>query len=129
MSDYETKPCEDVNNPQYKFYKLYVDGVCQFDQFLDDISKNVADSKLYSYIIAYMDNLTDGNRFPSTKFNHIEDSRRNDLFEFKKDRLRVYVIKQKPDIYIVVGGFKGSQKKDIKLLKSLIKDFPKEDAI
>lgn len=65
MSDYETKPYEDVNNPQYKFYKLYVDGVCQFDQFLYDISKNVADSKLYSYIIAYMDNLTDGNRFPS----------------------------------------------------------------
>lgn len=95
MSDYETKPYEDVNNPQYKFYKLYVDGVCQFDQFLDDI----------------------------------EDSRRNDLFEFKKDRLRVYVIKQKPDIYIVVGGFKGSQKKDIKLLKSLIKDFPKDNAI
>ncbi len=75
-----------------------------------------------------MDNLTDGNRFPATKFNHIEDSQRSDMFEFKKDRLRIYVIKQKPDIYIVVGGFKGTQKKDIKLLKSLIKDFPKEDA-
>lgn len=128
MRDYETKPYEDVNNPQYRFYKLYVDGVCQFEQFIEEISQNAADVKLFSALIAYMDNLTDSNRFPATKFNHIEDSRRCDMFEFKKDRLRIYVIKQKPDIYIVVGGFKVTQKKDIKLLKSLIKDFPKEDA-
>ena len=60
------------------------------------------------------------------KFNHIEDAIRSDIYEFKKDRLRVYVIKQKPNFYIILGGFKGSQKKDIKLLKSMIKDFPKD---
>ncbi|MDE7180658.1 MAG: hypothetical protein K2N88_05620 [Muribaculaceae bacterium] len=72
-----------------------------------------------------MDNLTDQNRFPKTKFNHIEDKDRSDLFEFKKDRLRVYVIKQKPNFFIVIAGYKGTQKKDIKKLKSLIKDFTK----
>lgn len=129
MSKYEIAPYEDVNNPQYKFFKLYVDGICQFEQFINEISKNAKDTKLFRYIIAYMDALTDSNRFPSTKFKHIEDARRSDIFEFKKDHLRVYIVKQRPDIYIVVGGYKGTQKKDIRLVKSLIKDFPKEDAI
>lgn len=76
-----------------------------------------------------MDVITDQNRFPFTKFNHIQDAERHDIFEFKKDRLRVYVIKQKPNFYIVIGGFKGTQNKDIDKLKLMIKDFPKEYAV
>ena len=72
-----------------------------------------------------MDGITDQIRYPKTKFNHIEDERRSDIFEFKKDRLRVYVIKQKPNFFVVIGGYKGTQKKDINVLKSKIKDFPK----
>ena len=126
MSEYKTEPYEDVDNPQYTFHKLYIDGVCHFDEFLTTIEKNAADKKLFNYIIQYMDGITDQNRYPATKFNHIEDDNRSDIFEFKKDRLRVYVIKQKPNFFIVLGGYKGKQKKDIKVLKSLIKDFPKE---
>lgn len=58
-----------------------------------------------------MDCLTDQIRLPRTKFNHIDDNHRSDIFEFKKDRLRVYVIKQKPNVFIVIGGFKGNQKR------------------
>lgn len=126
MHDYEVKIYEGVNNPQYVFYKLYIDGKCLFDEFLENIEKNKADKKLYRYIVAYMDALTDQNRFPSSKFNHIEDTSRYDIYEFKKDRLRVYVLKQKPNFFIVLGGFKATQKKDINILKSIIKDFPKE---
>ena len=125
MPLYSTQPYEDVNNPQYKFLKLYVDGVCQFDKFLEDIELNKNDKKLFNYIIRYMDCICDQIRFPASKFNHIEDDGRSDIFEFKKDRLRVYVIKQKPNFFIVIGGYKGTQKKDISLLKSRIKDFPK----
>lgn len=79
---------------------------------------------MYANIIAYMDIISDSIRLPSTKFNHVVDSNRKDIFEFKKDRLRVYVIKQKPNFFIVIAGYKGTQKKDISKLKSLIRDFP-----
>lgn len=126
MHEYMTVPYEDVHNPQYKFYKLHIDGVCQFDEFLMQLEKNKSDKKLFFYIIQYMDGITDQNRFPKTKFNHIEDNDRSDIFEFKKDHLRVYVIKQKPNMFIVLGGYKNSQKKDIRTLKSKVKDFPTE---
>lgn len=129
MHAYEKKLYTDVNNPQYKFYKLYVDGMCRFDEFLNALQRNKSDKKLYNAIVAYMDKLTDQTRFPAKIFNHIVDEDRHDLYEFKKDRLRVYVVRQRPDVYIVIGGFKATQKNDIEKLKSLIKDFPKEDAI
>ena len=125
MPEYSTVPYDDVRNPQYTFHKLIVDGVCYFDEFLQEIDQNVIDKKLFNYIAHYMDSITDQNRFPASKFNHIEDNDRSDLFEFKKDRMRVYVIKQRPNFFIVIGGFKSTQKKDIKKFKSLIKDFPK----
>lgn len=128
MHEYETELYEDVNNPQYKFYKLHVDGSCQFDEFIDMVWRNKSDKKSFMSIIAYMDGLTDQNHYPSSKFNHIEDPVRHDIYEFKKDRLRVYVVKQKPDIYIILGGFKGTQKKDINHLKSLLKGFKEGDA-
>ena len=126
MSDYSTLPYNDVQNPQYRFYKLYIDGVCQFDKFLNEIERNSNDKKLFNYIIRYMDAITDSVRLPYTKFRHIEDNDRSDIFEFKKDSLRVYVIRQKPNFFIVIGGYKGNQKKDLKNLKSRVKDFPKE---
>ena len=126
MHEYRVEIFDKVNNPQYTFYLLYIDKKCQFDEFMKAIERNKNDMRLFPYIISYMDGLTDQNRYHSSKFNHIEDAIRSDIYEFKKDRLRVYVIKQKPNFYIILGGFKGSQKKDIKLLKSMIKDFPKD---
>ena len=125
MSEYCIKPYEDVNNPQYNFHKLYIDGVCQYDDFLEEIERNANDKKLFNGIIRYMDCISDQVRLPKTKFNHIVSNDRSDIFEFKKDRLRVYVIKQKPNFFIVIGGYKGTQKNDIDNLKSRIKDFPK----
>ena len=126
MPEYKTVKYDDVNNPQYSFYKLIIDGVCHFDEFLQGIDKNSADRKVYNAIIRYMDSITDQIRLPRTKFRQIEDSGRSDLFEFKKDRIRIYVIKQRPNFFIVIGGFKSSQTKDIKKFKVLIKDFPKQ---
>lgn len=99
MPEYKTVKYDDVNNPQYSFYKLIIDGVCHFDEFLQGIDKNSADRKVYNAIIRYMDSITDQIRLPRTKFRQIEDSGRSDLFEFKKDRIRIYVIKQRPDFF------------------------------
>lgn len=49
MPEFKTESYRDVNNPQYKFYKLYIDGVCQFNEFLEDLEK-IQMIKNYSFI-------------------------------------------------------------------------------
>lgn len=75
------------------------------------------------HIISYMDSISDRILLPQKKFRHIESSVRDDIYEFKYDPYRVYVIKQKPDMYIVLGGYKKNQSKDILRLEARIKDF------
>ena len=126
MPKYRTERFDKINNPKYTYYKLYVDGKCAFDDFLKEIERNIVDKKSYSSIVAYMDSLG-AQMIPATKFNHIKGSKRKDLFEFKKDRVRVYVINQKPNIYIVMGGYKNTQKNDISSFIQKTKDFPEQD--
>ncbi len=124
MPEYSTKLFDLTNNPNYTYYRLFVDGKCEFDDFLQEVNKNVADKKNMNSIIAYMDSLS-AQLLPSIIYNHIESGERHDLYEFKKKNLRVYVIDQRPNIYIVMGGYKSTQKKkDIPRLIRKTKDFP-----
>lgn len=124
MTDYRTELFDLTNNPNYTYYRLFVDGKCEFDDFLQEVNKNVADKKNMDAIIAYMDSLS-AQLLPSTIYNYIESGERHDLYEFKKKNLRVYVIDQRPNIYIVMGGYKSTQKKkDIPRLIRKTKDFP-----
>ena len=124
MTDYRTELFDLTNNPNYTYYRLFVDGKCEFDDFLQEVNKNVADKKNMNAIIAYMDSLS-AQLLPSTIYNYIESGERHDLYEFKKKNLRVYVIDQRPNIYIVMGGYKSTQKKkDIPRLIRKTKDFP-----
>ena len=124
MPEYSTKLFDLTNNPNYTYYRLFVDGKCEFDDFLQEVNKNVADKKNMNAIIAYMDSLS-AQLLPSIIYNHIESGERHDLYEFKKKNLRVYVIDQRPNIYIVMGCYKSTQKKkDIPRLIRKTKDFP-----
>lgn len=124
MPEYSTTLFDLTNNPNYTYYRLFVDGKCEFDDFLQEVNKNVADKKNMNAIIAYMDSLS-AQLLPSIIYNHIESGERHDLYEFKKKNLRVYVIDQRPNIYIVMGGYKSTQKKkDIPRLIRKTKDFP-----
>ena len=124
MPEYSTKLFDLTNNPNYTYYRLFVDGKCELDDFLQEVNKNVADKKNMNAIIAYMDSLS-AQLLPSIIYNHIESGERHDLYEFKKKNLRVYVIDQRPNIYIVMGGYKSTQKKkDIPRLIRKTKDFP-----
>lgn len=53
------------------------------------------------------------NLLRSGMFNHIHGKKkdRDDVYEFKKGRLRVYVILQKPNVFLLLGGFKVDQKR------------------
>lgn len=121
--DYSLKEFDLVKGGQYSYYKLYIDGVCQFDDFLEEISGDAKYNKWFGAIIAYMEFFSDQVMLRKDKFRPIHETGRDDVFEFKKEKLRVYVIKQKPDMFIILGGYKNNQKKDINLLKQRLKEF------
>lgn len=123
MTEYRAEEFSLVRSKQYTYYKLYINGVCQFDEFMDEISKNAKYKEWFGHIVALMEFVSDQNMLRKNKFRQIQDVGRDDVFEFKKGDLRVYVIKQRPDMYIILGGYKNNQKKDIKLLKTRVKDF------
>lgn len=123
--EYKTEILETINNQSLTFYKLYVDDKCYFDEFVEEISDNERYTKELATIYAYMDFLG-SHLLPEKKFNIIEGCGRSDLFEFKTKHLRVYVILVKPSVYVVAGGYKITQKKDIARLKKRIAGFPEE---
>lgn len=72
MHEYSSIIYEVVHNPQYTYHKLIVDDKCPFDEFLSNIERNKNDLRYFKSIINLMDNLTDANMLPKTKFRHIE---------------------------------------------------------
>ena len=125
MTEYKTEVLDIVNNPSYTYYKLYVNDRCYFEDFYNEVMEDVKGSNDMASIVSLMENLG-AQLLPAAKFNHIHDAKRSDLFEFKKNKLRVYVIKQEPVIYVVMGGHKNEQKSDIAKLKKRVKDCPKK---
>ncbi len=122
--EYSREKFDLVFNDEFVFYKLIIDDWCQFDEFIAEIEKNVRNSKSFHGIIALMDSFSSRVMLPKTKFRHICAEERHDLFEFKKDDIRVYVIKGESDITIAMGGYKKEQKSDISRLKRNLKDYP-----
>lgn len=123
MDEYNAKPLDLVCNPTYTFYELFINGKSPFRDFIDDIAKGSRDEKTLKKIISYMDTLSPSLMLPKTKFRQIKGTGRNDLFEFKKDDMRIYVAMKLPSVFVVLGGYKGNQDADIKRLKMLLKGF------
>lgn len=115
-----------IKNPQYQYFKVFIDGKCQFDEFCQAVEQDGNDKKWLKSVYTYMEMLSDGTMLPKEKFNHIKGLGRNDVYEFKKKSLRVYVVKKRPNVFIILGGYKGSQKEDIARLKTILKEFKTE---
>lgn len=121
MADnYTIEVCNLIKNLHgYTFYKLHIDGVCQFDEFIEEINmvkiarKKISD--LFSRMGCFGDYL-----MPKKYFRHIKEVQHKDIFEFKKDDIRIYVKLEKPNVIIILGGYKGTQKKDIQKIKRII---------
>ncbi len=127
MTEYSYIPFDLIDNAEYEYYKLCIDGVCYFDDFVMQVRTGNKSSREDKYSFDWLLNLME--RFsvkimlPKIKFRQIQATNRNDVFEFKKNNLRIYVIIQRPNIYIAMGGYKKNQEKDFKLLKKRLKDF------
>lgn len=124
MNEYETRPFPLVNNDYYLFREVAVNGKYLFSEFIRQLTS--ADRKHFEAIIAYMDMFSPQLLLPKTKFNHIESSVSTSFYEFKKNNLRVYVAKIRPNMFVLLGGYKSTQKRDIKSLNRLFTDFIKQ---
>ena len=128
---YSIQEFDIIHNQKCHFYKLLIDGKCQFDEFASKAEANSADRKSLVNIYSRMDSFDPDLKLPKEKFNHIKGGKydRNDLFEFKKDQLRVYVILIKPNVYVVYGGYKKEQPKDISRIFNAVNTFTEEDTL
>lgn len=110
---YTFEVCKLIKNQNgLTFYKLITDGTCQFDKFIEEISRVEITRKKLSDLISRMGCFGDY-MMPKKYVRHIKDSKIKDVYEFKKDDIRIYVQLKKPDVYIILGGSKSTQEKDI----------------
>ena len=120
MPNYKLKEIEAVQGIQ-KFYKLEIDGVCEFDKFWEEMEEEGKYSSELDTMLALMDYIAKGNSLPKEKFRELKGRPSSDLikeYEIKTKHLRVYMFHDSGTGKIIVcGGKKGKQEKDIKKLR------------
>lgn len=120
---YEEKIFEPINNKTYEFREVSVNGRFLFQEFIDNLKDAPKDMKKIMQIYAYMNEFSPSTLLPKTKFRQIKGVKRDDVYEFKKDDIRIYVIKRFPSIFIILGAYKGTQDKSINRIDKLFGGF------
>lgn len=120
---YEEKIFEPINNKTYEFREVSVNGRFLFQEFIDNLKDTPKDMKKIMQIYAYMNEFSPSTLLPKTKFRQIKGVKRDDVYEFKKDDIRIYVIKKYPSIFVILGAYKGTQDKNISRIKNLFGGF------
>jgi hypothetical protein len=123
MSIFASKKFEPVQGRQV-FEKLFVNDVCLIDEFEQEIVSNQQHISELKTIYAYMNFLASGRILPEKKFRKIKTGKNSqNLYEFKSKHLRVYVFSIPRGKMVVLGGYKKNQKADIKIFKSIVKEY------
>lgn len=120
---YEEKIFEPINNKTYEFREVSVNGRFLFQEFIDNLKDTPKDMKKIMHIYAYMNEFSPSTLLPKTKFRQIKGVKRDDVYEFKKDDIRIYVIKKYPSIFVILGAYKGTQNKNINRINKLFGGF------
>jgi len=115
MSTFALERIEAVVGRQ-RFDKLFVDGVCPFDEFENNIEAQYR--KEIPSLYAIMNDVANLKSVPYTKF-HPYDRGFPREYEIKTRHLRVYAIEQEGGKIIVIGGTKANQKKDQAKFRSI----------
>jgi putative component of toxin-antitoxin plasmid stabilization module len=117
----ETEIIHNIHNVQ--FYELELDGKRLFSEFIEDLT-DAKDKKTFIAIATIMDNFSFNQKLPKEKFRPIKSIKRKNVYEFKKNNIRVYVLMQEPDMFVILGGYKADQKKDIHKVDLYTKELP-----
>lgn len=124
MSIFALENLNEVRNGKLSFYKLIANGKCLYDEFCEKIDKEKVNQSSLNRIRTYMNLMAENNcMLPKTKFNSIRHKNKVIGYEFKDKDLRLYILKKEPGIYVVLGGYKKNQDKDIKKFTSIIDEF------
>ena len=128
MSIFAAEKYETIKGKKLQFYKLKIDDEFPIDLFEANLSAK--DKKEFKNILSCMQHLADNDTMlPSKKFESVKDGGAVIAYEFKKDRLRIFVKLLKPNILILFGGYKGKQKMDIKKINRLLDQINMEELL
>lgn len=107
------------------FYKLLINGACEFDDFWEEIEKDGNLKRELALIQARMLDVSNSKTLPQNKFRNITPKKDNVTeYEIKTKHLRVYLFQEKYTGKIIVcAGKKTTQNKDIKHFRKLKKQY------
>ena len=111
-----------------KFFKLLVDGTCEYDEFEKEIINEGNLKRELTTIITRMHEIADLKSMPQNKFKDITPKKDNNKeYEIKTKHLRVYLFHEKNTGRVIVyGGKKGTQQADIKHFRNIKKEYFKQ---
>jgi len=124
MNKYTLTQIEAIEGKQI-FYKLEINGYCQFDEYESKIGTNARYMDELFSIYGTMEDVANNKLVPKEKFKDITLSSKDPIkeYEFKSKHLRVYAIKCDDGKIIILGGKKNKQKREIKRFRSIKKDY------
>ncbi|NVM62000.1 hypothetical protein FHW88_000276 [Mucilaginibacter sp. SG538B] len=123
MAKYSLKEVEQVNG-KIKYFKLEIDGRCQFDEFCQDIQRDGNLTSELASIYSIMNSQANLHMLPKTKFRDITPKKsKNKEYEFKKGSVRIYALKDAVGNIIVYAGKKGSQSIDMARFRTIKLDY------
>lgn len=111
-----------------KFFKLLVNGTCEYDEFEKEIIKEGNLKQELTTIETRMHEIADLKSLPQNKFRDITPKKDNNKeYEIKTKNLRVYLFHEKNTGRVIVcGGKKGTQQADIKHFRNIKKEYFKQ---
>lgn len=126
---YEKTLFDIIHNPNgYVYYKLLIDGISHYDRFVDSLKKLPNEQRSLKKVLALMERFSPKVQLLENRFRQIKGLKRSDVFEFKDPPcVRIYVVLQKPNIYIVDGSTKKNQQSTIDRIGRLLKEFNSEE--
>ncbi len=115
-------------NGKLKFFKLLVDGTCEYDEFEKEIINEGNLKTELKTIIIRMHEIADLKSLPKNKFKDITQKKDNiKEYEIKTKHLRVYLFHEKNTGRVIVCGWKkGTQQADIKHFRNIKKEYLKQ---
>ncbi len=125
MSKYEIKEVPEVSGIN-KIYKLIINGKCEFDNFIVQITAEGTYTAELDQVQAHLEDLGNNNLIPHNKFKELHRDKGDRIkdFELRTNHLRVYLIREmQRDKLIILAGKKSSQKADLKRLRKIKKDY------
>ena len=128
MSKFALEKITEIDG-KIKFYKLVVDGVCEFDQFWEMVEKSGNLNRQLINLQTIMQEVSEMKLLPDTKFKNLTPKNETiKEYEIKTKNLRVYLFHEEHTGRIIVcGGKKTTQRNDIKHFRKIKKHYFDKD--